>query len=185
VHVWRAELERPERSRFQQTLRHVLARYLDDEPRGIELIADEHGKPRLAEGRIHFNLSHSGPICLIAVCADREVGVDVERLAPQRDLVALAERALPAEDAAAVRSAAEPAREAVFYEHWARHEARLKCLGTGLGAPLPPSLPPLAIETLPVGPGYAAAVAAAGTGSLSLRCWTFDPPKQERRQWVS
>lgn len=150
VHVWRLELESARRPAFREALRQVLARYLGDEPERVELTVGEHGKPRLADERLHFNLSHSGAMGLVAVCRDREVGVDVERFRPKR--------------------------EADFYRRWACHEARVKCLGTGLGVPLPPAPPPVAVESLEVGPGHAAAVAVAGTAPLPLRCWTFGSP---------
>jgi len=153
VHVWRVELESAQRPAFHGALRQVLARYLEEEPGEIGLSVGEHGKPRLAGEEFHFNLSHSGALGLVAVCGDREVGVDVERLRPKR--------------------------EAAFYRSWARHEARVKCLGTGLGSPLIPDPPPVAVETLEVGPEYAAAVAVAGTGLLPLRGWTFDSPHRE------
>jgi 4'-phosphopantetheinyl transferase len=175
AHLWRAELERPGRPAFAWALRHALSRYLGREPAAIELTAGEHGKPRLAGEELQFNLSHSGAMALIAVC-EREVGVDVELVKPGRDLIGLAERAFAPADAAVVRGAVEAERAATFYRLWARHEARLKCLGTGLGSPLPPDPPPMAVETLEVGPGYAGAVAAMGGEPLPLRCWTFDPP---------
>jgi hypothetical protein len=153
VHVWRVALESAQRPTFREALRQVLARYLGQEPGGVELSVGEHGKPRLPGEELHFNLSHSGALALIAVCRDCEVGVDVERLRPKR--------------------------EAAFYCRWARHEARLKCLGTGLGAPLPPDPPAVTIESLDVGPGYAAAVAVKGAASLPLRGWTFDSPHRK------
>lgn len=177
--MWRVELEGAQRPAFRGALRQVLARYLDQEPGEIELAVDGHGKPRLAGEQLHFNLSHSGALALIAICHDREVGVDVEWIKPGRDLIALAERALAPADAAAVRGAAEAEREALFYWHWTCHEARLKCLGIGLGTPLPPGSPPVAVETLEVGTGYAAAVAVRGTRPLPLRGWTFDAPHRE------
>lgn len=179
VHVWRIELGSAERSAFREVLRQMLARYLDQEPAEIELSVGEHGKPRLSGEQFHFNLSHSGALALIAVCEDREVGVDIEQIKPGRDVVALAERALPPADAAAVRETAETEREAIFYQRWTRHEARLKCLGVGLGSPLPPGSPPVTVETLEVGPEHAAAVAVRGTASLPLRCWTYDSPHPE------
>jgi len=148
--VWRVELASAQRPAFRETLRQVLSRYLDQRAEQVELSVDEYGKPRLAGEQLHFNLSHSGALALIAVCRDREVGVDVERLRPKR--------------------------EAAFYWRWTCHEARVKCLGTGLGSPLPPDPPPVAVETLEVGPEYAAAVGVTGTASLPLRGWTFDSP---------
>jgi len=174
--VWRVELESVQRPAFHGALRQVLARYLEEEPGEIELSVGEHGKPRLAGEELHFNLSHSGALGLIAICRDHEVGVDVERLKPRRDLIALAERSLAPADAATVREAAETEREALFYGLWTRHEARLKCLGVGLGSPLPLDSPPVAVEALAVAPEHAAAVAVRGAASLPLRCWTFDAP---------
>ena len=93
-----------------------------------------------------------------------EIGVDVERLRPRRDLVRLAARWLPEADAAAVAAAPDGEREAVFYAAWTRHEARTKCTGAGLSGPppAPRSSPPLAIDD-----GYAAALAFDRGATLS------------------
>jgi 4'-phosphopantetheinyl transferase len=171
LHIWRAAAETVP---ADQALRRVLALYLGEAPEAIELARGEHGKPRLAAEpeRLAFNLSHSGELALVAVSRGREVGVDVEREKPARDLVALAERALPPEDVAVVSAAGEDERPRVFYELWARHEARLKCLGVGLGStPTWPS-PSVAVESLPIDPGYAAAVAVTG-GAVPVSCWTL------------
>jgi 4'-phosphopantetheinyl transferase len=172
AHVWRAELETVPAG---LTLRRVLAPYLGEAPEEIELSAGEHGKPRLADEpeRLAFNLSHSGPLALVAVARDREVGVDVERVRPERDLLALAERALAPEQAVAVREAAGPERPRLFYELWTRHEARLKCLGVGLAARPAWPAPPVAVQALPIDPGFAAALAVSGE-AVPVRCWTID-----------
>jgi len=186
VHVWRVPADAVPRD---EALAHVLSRYLSPEPHqllrpaevevdavrsAIELVRGEHGKPRLAwePERLAFNLSHSGALALVAVSRGREVGVDVERERPDRDLLALAERALAPEEAAAVRDAPAEERSRAFHRLWTRHEARLKCLGVGLARqPTWPS-PPVAVETLPIDPGYAAAVAVTG-GAVPVRRWTL------------
>jgi 4'-phosphopantetheinyl transferase len=194
VHIWRAALDDPgwpgpgglpadERERAgdllreeparrwvaaRWALRRALSQYLEVEPAAVELEAGENGKPRLATGEgFEFNLSHSGGLALVAV-AERQVGVDVELIAPRHDLPALAERALTAADAATVRAASEDDRAAVFYAAWTRHEARVKCLGSGLGAA--PGWAEVAVESLDVAPGYAAAVAVAWTEVGPVRC---------------
>jgi 4'-phosphopantetheinyl transferase len=154
-------------------LRRTLAQYLDQPAAQIGFESDERGKPRLrdGDGRLEFNLSHSAGLALIAVTAERAVGIDVEVVAPRENPVALAERALPPEEAAAVRTADSEQQLGAFYKAWVRHEARLKCLGTGLGSP-PPS-EAVAIATVEVGPEYEAAVAVAGSQVGPLRCRTL------------
>ena len=171
VHVWRAAAAAVP---ADEALTRILALYLGEEPGAIELVRGEHGKPRLAAEpeRLAFNLSHSGGLALVAVTCGREVGVDVEREKPGRDLVALAERALSPEDAAAVRDAGEEERARLFYSRWTQHEARLKCLGVGLGRPPTWPSPPVAARSLPIDPGDAAAVAVSGD-AVPVRRWTL------------
>jgi 4'-phosphopantetheinyl transferase len=171
VHVWRTALGTVPAS---LTLRRVLALYLDEAAEEIELAQGEHGKPRLAAEPppLSFNLSHSGDLALVAVARDREVGVDVERVKPDRDLAAIAERALAPEEAAAVREATDPERARLFYELWTQHEARVKCLGVGLATRPTWPAPPVAVQSLPIDPGFAAAVAVSGE-AVPVRCWRF------------
>lgn len=190
-----ARLRRPgDRRRWlaaRAGLRRVLARYLGEEPERIELVLERSGKPALA-GRhplIRFNLSHSGGLALVAVTAGREVGVDVEAKEDGRDFQRLAELGLEAEAAAAVRAAPPGARRDVFYAAWVRHEAAVKCAGSGLGSPLPER--PISICDLDVGAGHAAAVAvacpsgreaeaAAGANAMLPLCQTRPPGKVAR-----
>jgi 4'-phosphopantetheinyl transferase len=178
VHVWRADLgpvaARELRSAGRNALRRALGRYLDREPAAIELTGGEHGKPALAGERpppLRFNLSHSGELALIAVTAEREVGVDVELAAGGRDVMRLAEAGLAPEEAAAVRSAPRGARAAAFYSAWVRKEAVAKCLGVGLGAPLPPT--PVSVSMLDVDEGYSAALAIAGPRPSPIRRYSL------------
>lgn len=137
------------------SLRRVLAVYLDEEPGRIRLERGEHGKPRLADpqGQLRFNLSHSGGIALVAVSGEFEVGVDVE--------------------------AVQPKREEAFYRRWASHEARVKCLGTGLLRAREVAPEAVTVESVEVGPGYAAAVAVAAPELPPLRGWTGLPRHED------
>jgi 4'-phosphopantetheinyl transferase len=150
VHVWQARLEP---GAAHGALRGVLSRYLDEDPAAIELRLGERGKPMLADPDppLHFNLSHSGGLALIAVCRDREVGVDVQRMR--------------------VRRGRE--RPAGFYAEWTRREAIAKCHGVGLWAPLPDA--PVAVRELDVEPGYAAALAVAGEELPAVRRRSVGP----------
>jgi 4'-phosphopantetheinyl transferase len=184
VHVWRVELPTADgREAARRALREILAAYLGEEPglpapgagEAVEpaasaIVVGERGKPRLAGSPppLSFNLSHSGGLALVAVAAGgAEVGVDIERLRPRRDLVRLAARWLPEADAAAVAAADEVGREEVFYAAWTRHEARAKCTGAGLSGP-PPG-PEIVAQELEIDAGYAAALASDLRPPLRVR----------------
>jgi 4'-phosphopantetheinyl transferase len=199
VHIWRAALDEegwpgpeklpPEERRRAEgflrrgparrwtaarwALRQTLARYLERPAGEIALEVDERGKPRLRERDrgLEFNLTHSAGLALVAVTERRPVGIDVEAITPREDPLALAERALPAEDAAAVRSAGPAERLDAFYAAWVRHEARLKCLGTGFGSPTP--IAGVTVAAVTACPGYAAAVAVMGSDIGPLSCRTL------------
>lgn len=158
-------------------LRGVLGLYLDEEPESIAITLDRDGKPRLEDARdsLRFNLSHSGAIALVALTVEHPVGVDVEEVQPTRDLLALAERALTPADVEAVRSAPPADRALAFHQRWARHEARLKCLGVGIFRDAPPEDATVTAQDIEAAPGYAAAVAVAAPQLSPLRHWTFDP----------
>jgi hypothetical protein len=145
VHVWRVDLDTVAP---QQALREILARYLGLPADALRFERSRYGKPRLAvpDSELGFNLSHSGSLALVAV-AGREVGVDVERIRAKRPVD--------------------------FYRRWADREARVKCLGTGLTAPVPPDAAEPAVQRLDVGPGYAASVALLRPAAM--RGWTFGP----------
>ncbi len=191
IHVWRADLDLPdwppadalppdEQARAARlseptarrwvasrwALRTVLSRYLDEHPASIAIRIDPHGKPVLAEDppRLHFNLSHSSDLALIAVCRDHEVGVDVERIRPRRNLMRLAERVLAEDAAEAVLNAPVDTRLTVFHEAWTRHEAALKCLGSV--HPDVPLAPRPTFCSLQPRPGYVGALAG---GALATR----------------
>jgi phosphopantetheinyl transferase len=161
LHVWRVEPSGDDRrGAARAALAAILVEYLG----AVELSVDANGKPRLAVApeRLSFNLSHSGDLALVAIApGEVEVGIDVERLRPRRDLVRLAERWLPTADADAVATAGEAELEPVFYAAWTRHEARVKCTGTGIAGPMPG--PEVVAYDLSIDDGYAAAVAVDTT----------------------
>jgi phosphopantetheinyl transferase len=165
AHVWRTRLPADDpRGAARRTLAAILADYLGG-PEAAALTLDPGGKPRLAASpeRLSFNLARSAGLALVAIApGGTEVGIDVERVKPRRDLVRLAARWLPA-DAEAIAAAGAEAREQLFYAAWTRHEARVKCTGAGLGGPPPGS--EVVAWALEIDPGYAAAVALSGAAA--------------------
>jgi phosphopantetheinyl transferase len=164
VHVWRAA------PAAAGLLQDVLAAYLGSAPsitRGL------HGKPYLDdEPGLRFNVSHTGDRWAVAIAVDREVGLDIEQRKPRQDLQRLAEAGLTGADAARVAAAPPDERDELFHRLWVRHEARLKCHGTGLIAPLPDGATEVVADLDPW-PGVPGAVAAAGPAPVSVTAWTW------------
>ena len=145
------EKERAARFHFQKdrdqfvnaraSMRLILARYLKESPDQIEFRYGPHGKPEVQnrglEPRLHFNLSHSHEIALLAVARGRRVGVDVERVSTHRmNDLGLAENLFTPFEAGLLRAASPEMRAEVFYRLWTRKEAFLKGCGDGLSASL-------------------------------------------------
>lgn len=138
-----AEQDRAARFRFERdarrygashvALRQVLAHALGlADPAQIDYAHNAHGKPQLATGGLHFNMSHSGDWALIGISTRHALGVDLEVCKPMPDASDLAQRHFtPAEYAAYLASPLDQ-REATFLRCWTRKEACLKALGSGL-----------------------------------------------------
>lgn len=130
-----------DRDRFaiaHANLRRILGAYLNQDPQQIAFRANPLGKPELiapAQGpALHFNLSHSRTIALLAVSTGTEVGIDVEDVRPIEPELA-ASHFSPAE-LAALSSLEGEAWLHGFYSCWTRKEAILKAEGVGLHMPL-------------------------------------------------
>ena len=152
-------------------LRHLLGERLGVRPDEVVLHRDPGGRPVLA-GRpaaLHFSLSHSGGAALLGI-ADRVIGVDVQRVPDASTAELCGPRLHPAERAEL--QARPPAdRPECFARLWARKEAYLKGLGTGLrraldadnlgdgGAGHPDRPAGWTVLDVPCGRRYAAAVA--------------------------
>jgi 4'-phosphopantetheinyl transferase len=134
----RFALDAPRR-RFVATraaLRTILGRRLRVAPQDVPIVYVGNGKPDLPSGEVQFNVAHSGELALVAVTTWCAVGVDVELVRPviQRDEIA--RRYFAPVEIEAILAMDEPQRTAAFLRCWARKEAVLKAIGTGLGYPL-------------------------------------------------
>ncbi len=112
-------------------LRGLLSHRAGISPHEIVFLQNAAGKPFMAKGECHFNVSHSHGVSLIALSPKQEVGVDIE---PVRDLPSregLARRWFhPREVLALETSGWDPQ---TFFAIWTAKEAVVKAMGTGLG----------------------------------------------------
>jgi len=128
-------------------LRRLLGDELDMAPGVVPLATNTHGRPVLSGGwggDLRFNLAHSGEVALYALAIGREVGIDIERVRRDFDVLELARRFFASEETAALAALPAAARPEAFCRCWTRKEAYLKALGTGLSAPLDAFAVPLA-----------------------------------------
>ncbi len=114
-------------------VRRVLGAYLDADPRSLRFDVAPGGKPGLAGRELEFNLSHSRDAALLAVARSRNLGIDIEAIRPERDLLGLARTYFAPAEEAVLASLAGRERVAAFYRCWTRKEAYLKACGIGLG----------------------------------------------------
>ena len=113
-----------------QCLRLTLAEVLGTSPAALRFRIAAHGKPVLADGGLHFNLSHSGSVGLLA-WGDRELGADVEALIA-RPSDRLASKILAVNELNAWRDLPAPRQAVALTRAWTRKEATLKAIGSGL-----------------------------------------------------
>lgn len=119
--------------------RSVLSRYQPEVlPQQWQFQAGPHGKPELIGpkcnpgGALHFNLSHTEGVVVLAVSRDGEIGIDVERTDRPIDHTGLARRYFARVEAEAVENCPPAERGALFYRIWTLKEAYVKAVGKGL-----------------------------------------------------
>lgn len=117
-------------------LRSLLSRYLKIPADRISIETSGDGKPVLTEDSLHFNVSHSGDLALLAVSRDAPVGVDLEKIDPSRDMQAIARRYFHPNESKRLQEVAVSDRTPLFYRLWTLKEAYLKALGTGISGGL-------------------------------------------------
>lgn len=130
-------------------VRTVLAAHLGLPPAEIPVSRTAAGKPVVAH-ELHFNVSHSGDLILMAVSEQRPVGVDVERRRPVSGVAQLEKRWLTADerrDLEALRALGIDESDA-FLRVWSLKEARLKAIGVGIAGAT--SAPVHDLEALPL-----------------------------------
>jgi 4'-phosphopantetheinyl transferase len=191
------ERARAERFRFPEhrhrylvcrgTLREILSRYLDLAPAALHFDHNAYGKPSVAGAGLHFNVSHSGDWAMLAVSAEREVGIDIERIDPSFVQEQIPERFFSPREVAQLRSLPPSEQPGAFFRCWTRKEAYIKARGLGLALALdsfdvsllpddPPALSRAgdwSIRNLDAPEGYAAAIVAEGGDFTVSLCSSF------------
>lgn len=123
---------RPERQRQfligRSLLRYKLGKLLGVRPEAISFSERPGYAPLLnwMGAAPEFSLSHSGPWIACAISTQTALGLDIEVMNSERDLLALSEQALDADDVTLIKGLQGKARVMAFYECWSKKEARYK-----------------------------------------------------------
>jgi 4'-phosphopantetheinyl transferase len=205
----RDERERAERFHFpvdrnrfitrRGILRRLLSRFSHCAPDQIQFVYSNYGKPRLVEqintGWVAFNLSHSNGKALFAVSRQDMLGIDIEFMRDDRDLLSIASAAFSSHELEQLRALPENLQKEAFFSCWTRKEAFIKATGKGLSFPLknfdvsllpgervaisrveghPETLFSWQLEDLPVEAGFKAALAVRiARKNLKIFLWNY------------
>jgi 4'-phosphopantetheinyl transferase len=145
-----AEIARMERMRFPEGRRlfavsHLLVRRALAHDGGRlagewRFVDDGHGKPAIDPGLgvpgLHFNLSHTRGMAVVAVTRLGPVGVDIEREDRRVDARALIRRFFADSERASLEALPPERLRRGFFLLWTLKEAALKAAGQGLLLPL-------------------------------------------------
>ncbi len=137
----------------------------------LDIREDTRGKPYLAESAgtsaLRFNYSYSEEFIAFAFCLNRDVGIDIEKIRPLPEMLAIARNYFTGSEFSRLRQQPEELRPSLFFRIWTRKEAVLKALGEGLSRPLD-SFPVLA-DGDPTQPLGLAPSPGSGAASLFVR----------------
>ena len=146
---------------YRSALRNILSARLEIPPRKVPITISPYGKPQLAAPfeHLHFNLSHSETLALVASSTDGPVGIDLEPLTRARDLLNYQRSFCHPQEITRLRSVPRTHLAELLLEIWSYKESLLKAVGTGLYHPP---------EALRIQPGPAARKTMTATSDTPL-----------------
>lgn len=130
-------------------LRYIVSGAVGCAPGQVKFTHTSWGKPVLADAfannKIHFNVSHSDRLCVVAISRSGPVGVDIEKCRSVPERMKIATNLFGTGVARQMSSLPTERQNDVFLRLWTAAEASLKAQGSGLGAT--PHRMPLSLST--------------------------------------
>lgn len=119
-------------------LKTLISRYLSIKLDQISFQYNKYGKPALLieDCDFEFNVSHSGDYGLIAIGRNNALGVDIEEIKKDMDLMEMAQQIFSDSEYQQLIQLPETERFQAFFSGWTRKEAYIKGDGKGLSIPL-------------------------------------------------
>jgi 4'-phosphopantetheinyl transferase len=117
--------------------RLIIANYLKTNPKTLAFTLGKHGKPAISRScnwlNLHFNLSHSHHLIVIAITVSDVLGIDVEYHTKTLTIEALAEMVFSSCEKNTFNSLPSRSEKVkAFFRCWTRKEAYLKACGIGI-----------------------------------------------------
>lgn len=129
--------------RRRNMLRQTLSHYRPDvAPGQWRLGYNAQGRPWIhpdqCRGELHFNLSHSKNLTLLAIASQYEIGVDIEHtmVEPGTNHLDVAEHYFTPSECRWIHGAQRVDRLSRFFDLWTLKESYIKARGLGLSLPL-------------------------------------------------
>jgi 4'-phosphopantetheinyl transferase len=139
--------------------RRILADCLQIPEDRLEIAIGEKGKPTLVtDPDLHFSVSHTGNVSMLALTRVAPVGIDVERIRTVPFAEKILRRFFP--DVAIEEILSSDHKELRFVRAWTTAEATVKIRGASVWEAATPD-PTAVVRELTAPDGYAAAVAVA------------------------
>ena len=118
------------------TLRLILQRYLHTDAAHIQFASETHGKPYITDQAtsppITFNLSHSAELALLAIAANRQIGIDIEHDRRTTNYPGMINRICSPQEQVFFKDLPPEEQQKMFLTCWTRKEAYVKALGQGI-----------------------------------------------------
>ncbi len=113
-------------------MRKIVANHLNISTHALNIDFNKYGKPYISNNPLYFNLSHSEDIALVSISFHGQVGIDIEFLKSEIDMLGIAQRFFhPIEFEQLIKIPPEN-RSHYFYTCWTGKEAFLKAKGIGI-----------------------------------------------------
>jgi 4'-phosphopantetheinyl transferase len=121
-------------------VRTTLSRYAGVPEAAWQFEPNRHGRPYVSQPaafrELYFNLSHTDGLVACAVSRSSDIGVDVENVRRDLDILALAPTVFAPPEVARVRQSPPEERTGHFFSYWTLKEAYIKARGMGLALAL-------------------------------------------------
>ncbi|GAB1858452.1 4'-phosphopantetheinyl transferase superfamily protein [Flavobacteriaceae bacterium MHTCC 0001] len=118
-------------------LRYLIGNYLTTNPKRIAFTYGDYGKPEIdARSNLNFNVSHSGELIVIGFVNHIDIGVDVEFIKTDFDVLDIVDHYFSKAEIDALYQLPKLEQTEAFYRGWTRKEAFIKAKGKGLSLDL-------------------------------------------------